>query len=287
MNPIKNVYLDTISINKIFDLVPQKIGLKRLKNYNYAISSCQIDELSLIESTEARSQKIKFLFDLSDKMKLKDHIEIMALETLYELGIVDSIDYIDPKYIEYNYLIKQIVKKRISYKYQKQFTDWMNFAKNLYKSEENIIRQTFRPFFNLAQSYGFKKDFKTLFSEMLRDGQVNEFLYENLEYEKEFLGFDFSKIKKEIYSLDVTKLKCSYVGIQAKLAFSYLASFDKGKVSKVKPSDQIDVRHLFYLNYTDLFVTDDEKMKKTRDDNMIDGLTADIVDTEEFIKCYF
>lgn len=287
MNQIRNVYLDTISINKIFDLIPQKIGLKRLKNYNYAISSCQIDELSLIESTEARSQKIKFIFDLSDKMKLKDHIEIMASETLYKLGIIESIDYIDQKYKEYNYIIKQIIKKRISYEYQKQFTNWVNFAKNLYKSEENIIRQTFKPFFDIAQSYGFKKDFKILFSEMLKDGQVNEFLYKNLEYEKEFLGFDFNEIKKEIYSMDITKLKCSYIGIQAKLAFSYLASFEKGKVSKIKPSDQIDVRHLFYLNYVDVFVTDDEKMKKIRDDNMIDGLTSDIVDTEKFIKCYF
>jgi len=287
MASIKNVYLDTISINKIFDLVPQKIGLKRLKNYNYVISSCQIDELSMIESNEARSQKIKLLFDLSDKMKLKDHIEIMASETLYELGVINSIDYIDPKFKEYNFIIKQIIKKRISNEYQKRFTEWMNFAKNLYKSEENMIRKIFKPFFDLAQSYGFKKDFRTLFGEMLRDGQVNEFVYNHLEYEKEFLGFDFSKIKEEIYSIDISKLKCTYVGIQAKLAFSYLASFDKGKLSKVKPSDQIDVRHLFYLNYVDLFVTDDKKMKRIRDDNMLDGLISDIVDTEEFINYHF
>ena len=44
MTPVKTVYLDTISINNIFDLVPQKIGLKRLKNYNYVLSSCQVDE---------------------------------------------------------------------------------------------------------------------------------------------------------------------------------------------------------------------------------------------------
>ena len=287
MDPIKSVYLDTISINNIFDLVPQKIGLKRLKSYNYVLSSCQIDELSLIESTEARSQKIKLLFDLSDKMKLKDHIEIMASETLYALGITKLIDYIDPRFEEYNHIIKQIIKKRISQDYQDQFVGWMNYAKKLYKSEETMIRKTFKPFFDLAQSYGFKKDFRTVFGEMLKDGQISEFLFNHLEYEKEILGYDFSTIKNEIYSMDVTKLRCTYVGIQAKLAFSYLASFKRGKIGKVKPSDQIDVRHLYYLNYTDLFVTDDEKMKKIRDDNMLDGLITDIIDTVEFISNYF
>jgi len=48
-----------------------------------------------------------------------------------------------------------------------------------------------------------------------------------------------------------------------------------------------EVRHLFYLNYADLFVTDDKKMKKIRDDNMLDGLISNIVDSEEFINCYF
>jgi len=287
MTSISNVYLDTSSINKIFDLVPQKIGLRNLKKYNYAISSCQIDELSLIESTEARSQKIKLLFDLSDKMKLKDHIEIMTAETLYAIGITESVDYIDPEYERYNFIIKQIIEKRISDDYQKQFTERMNFAKNIYKSEEEEIRKTFKPLFDFAQNFGYKKDFRTIFSEMLRDGQINDFIYNHLEFEKEFLGFDFSSIKKEIYSLDVAKLKCSYVGIQAKVAFSYLASFNKGKFSEVKPSDQIDVRHLFYLNHVDLFVTDDKKMKKIRDDKMLDGLISTIVDTKEFINFYF
>ena len=227
------------------------------------------------------------LFDLSDKMKLKDHIEIMASETLYALGIIESIDYIDPKFIEYNHIVKQVIKMRISDDHQKQLTEWMNYAKNLYKSEESMIRKTFRPFFDLAQSIGFKKDFRTIFSEMLNDGQINEFLYNHLEYEKENLRYDFSSIKDKIYSMDVTQLRCTYVGIEAKLAFSYLASFEQGKIGKVKPSDQIDVRHLYYLNYTDLFVTDDEKMKKIRDDNMLDGLISDIIDTEEFINNYF
>jgi len=77
------IYLDTICINKLFEELDKRIGLKSLKKFEYALSSCQIDELCSIKSVELKSQIVDFLYKISNKKKLKDNIEIMASETLY------------------------------------------------------------------------------------------------------------------------------------------------------------------------------------------------------------
>ncbi|MHB8277395.1 MAG: hypothetical protein ACYDIA_07055 [Candidatus Humimicrobiaceae bacterium] len=280
------VYLDTSSINRISEELNKRIGLKSLKNHTYALSSCQIDEIGLNRSAEFKSQLADLVFNISDKKKLKDHIEIMASEVLFILGKIKNLSYIDPRFEFYNQIIKQIIKKRITDEMQKYLEDQMISAKKLYREEENLMRQTFKPFFGLAASLGYKKDFKTIFTEMINEGLINDFLYKTLEFEKDNLGYDFSIIKDEIYNLDLKKLNCSYIGIQGKIAYSYLSCFEQGKISKLKDSDQIDVRHLFYLNYADIFVTDDEKMLEVSN-NMIEGVTSKVVTTENFLKCYF
>lgn len=280
------VYLDTISINRLFEELNKKIGLKSLKKYNYALSSCQIDELCGIKSVERRSQIVEFLYKISDKKKLKDNIEIMASETLHELGKERYLSYIDPLYGSYNDMIKEVIKKRFPSSLQNLIDYQIKLAKRMYREEENIIRQTFKSFFSFAEKLGYKKRFEKIFCEMLKDGQINDFLYKNLVFEEEFLGYSFSSIKEDIYNLDVQKLKCTFVGIQAKVAYSYLASFEKGKISKLKDSDQSDVRHLFYLNYADIFVTDDEKMQKITKDIM-QGITSKVENTDSFIENYF
>lgn len=280
------IYLDTISINKLFEELDRKVGLKSLKKYEYALSSCQIDELCGINSVELKSQIVDFLYKISNKKKLKDHIEIMASETLYELGEEKRLSYIDPAYIPYNNMIKEVIKKRIPTALQEQIDEHIRFAKRLYREEENIIRRNFKPFFSLAEGLGLKKGFGKIFSEMLKDGQINDFLFNNLVFEEDSLGYNFSSMKEAIYSIDVHKLKCTLVGIQAKVAYSYLASFEKGKISKLKDSDQVDVRHLFYLNYADIFITDDEKMLKITN-GMMNGITSRIETTDSFLRNYF
>lgn len=280
------IYLDTISINRLFEELDRKVGLKSLKKYEYLLSSCQIDELCGINSVEAKSQIVEFLFKLSDKQKLKDHIEIMASETLYELGAEKELSYIDPAYTTYNNMIKEVIKKRIPTALQDQIDEHIRFAKRLYREEEKIIRKKFKPFLSLAEGLGLKKGFGEIFSEMVKDGQINDFLFNNLVFEEDSLGHNFSSMKEAIYSIDVSKLKCTFVGIQAKIAYSYLASFKKGQISKLKDSDQVDVRHLFYLNYADVFVTDDEKMLKITND-MMKGITSSVETTDSFLTNYF
>lgn len=280
------VYLDTISINKLFEELDRRIGLKSLKKYEYALSSCQIDELCSITSVELKSQIVDLLYRISNKKKLKDHIEIMASETLYELGIKKEISYIDPTYTQYNGMIREIIKKRIPTALQEQIDEFTRFAKKLYREEENIIRMNFKPFLSLAKKLGLEKSFKKIFSEMMEDGQVNDFLYNHLVFEEDYLGYSFSSIKQEIGNIDISRLNCTYIGIQARVAYSYLSSFEEGKISKLRDSDQVDVRHLFYLNYADVFVTDDEKMLKITD-NMIDGITSKVETTEDFLRKYF
>jgi len=280
------VYLDTSSINRISEELNKRVSLKSLKNHTYALSSCQIDEIGLNRSAEFKSQLADLVFNISDKKKLKDHIEIMASEALFILGKIKNLSYIDPRFEFYNQIIKQIIKKRITDEMQKYLEYQMISAKKLYREEENLMRQIFKPFFGLAAFLGYKKDFKVIFSEMVKEGYVNDFLYKTLEFEKDNLGYDFSIIKDEIYNLDLKKLNCSYTGIQGKIAYSYLSCFEQGKISKLKDSDQIDVRHLFYLNYAEIFVTDDEKMLEVSN-NMIGGITSKVVTTENFLKCYF
>lgn len=280
------VYLDTSSINRIFEELNKRISLKSLKNHTYALSSCQIDEIGLNRSAEFKSQLADLIFNISDKKKLKDHIEIMALEVLFILGKIKNLSYIDPRFEFYNQVIKQIIKKRITDEMQKYLEYQMISAKKLYREEENLMRQIFKPFFGLAASLGYKKSFKIIFNEMLEEGLINDFLYKTLELEKDNLNYDFNNIKNEIYKLDLKKLKCTYVGIQSKIAYSYLSCFEKGKISKLKDSDQIDVRHLFYLNYAEVFVTGDEKMLEVSK-NMVEGINAQVVTTENFFKDYF
>ena len=250
------------------------------------MTSCQIDEIGLNRSAEFKSQLADLIFNISDKKKLLDHIEIMASEVLFILGKIKSLSYIDPRFEFYNQIIKQIIKKRITDEMQKYLEGQMISAKKLYREEENLIRQIFKPFFGLASYLGCKKDFKSIFTEMINEGLINDFLYKTLEFEKDNLGFDFSIIKDEIYNLDLKKLNCSYIGIQGKIAYSYLSCFEQGNISKLKDSDQIDIRHLFYLNYAEIFVTDDKKMLEVSK-NMIEGITSVVVSTENFLKYYF
>jgi len=154
------VYLDTSSINRISEELNKRIGLKSLKNHTYALSSCQIDEIGLNRSAEFKSQLADLVFNISDKKKLKDHIEIMASEVLFMLGKIKNLSYIDPRFEFYNQIIKQIIKKRITDEMQKYLEDQMISAKKLYREEENLMRQTFNPFFGLAASLGYKKDLK-------------------------------------------------------------------------------------------------------------------------------
>jgi len=202
------------------------------------------------------------------------------------LGIESELSYIDPTYIQYNDMIKEVIKKRIPTALQDQIDEHMRLAKKLYREEESIIRRNFKFFFSLTEKFGLKKSFEKIFSEMMKDGQINEFLFNHLVFEEDYLGFSFSSVKEEISNIDINKLNCTYVGIQGKIAYSYLASFEKGKLSKLRISDQVDVRHLFYLNYADVFVTDDEKILKITN-NMIDGITSKVETTESFLKKYF
>jgi len=280
------VYLDTVSINRIYELLNKKISLRKLKKYTYAISSCQIDELCLIESSGLRSQLVDFLFNISDKKKLKDHIELMASETLYLLGVNKDLDYFDPKFREYNDLLKLIIKQRVPDIVYQNFHNQMKHAKGIYKFEEKQTRTIFKPFFDLCSSIETKKEFRVLYREMENEGLVSKFLFETLNFEKDYLRFNFNNVKERILQLDLTKLNCTYVGLQAKIAYSYLSCFERGKLSQLKDSDQVDVRHLFYLNYADIFVTDDEKMHKVTE-NMIVGIKVNVESTESFINNYF
>lgn len=57
---MKTIYLDTVSINKLYGQLNRKIKLSSLQKYNFAISSCQTDELGCIESPMLRSQLVEF-----------------------------------------------------------------------------------------------------------------------------------------------------------------------------------------------------------------------------------
>lgn len=283
---MKIVYLDTISINKIFETLYKRVSSSDLKKYIFAISSCQIDELCCIKSTELRSQLVEFLFNISDKTKLKDHIEIMASEALYHLGIEKELDYFDPKHKEYNQLLKLQIKKRIPDIFQENFYKGMEYTKKLNRFDENQMRTTFKPYFDVFSDLGLKKDFKIINQEMKNEGLINKFLFETLDFEKDYLGYEFNKIKEKILQINLSKLNCTYVGLQAKIAYSYLSCFERGKLSQLKESDQVDIRHLFYLNYADIFVTDDSKMHEITKKNIV-GIKSVVVDTEGFINSYF
>lgn len=283
---MKIVYLDTISINKLYEELYKRVKSSSLKKYIFAISSCQIDELCCIKSAELRSQLVEFLFNISDKTKLKDHIEIMNNETLNHLGIEEGLDYYDPKYKQYNQLLKLHIKKRIPEIFQDNFYNEMEYAKKLNKFEENKLRTAFKPYFDVFSGLGFKKEFKVIYQEMENEGLINKFLFETLDFEKDYLRFEFNNIKEKILQINLSELNCTYVGLQAKIAYSYLSCFERGKLSQLKDSDQVDIRHLFYLNYADIFVTDDTKMLEITK-NMIVGIKSVVADTEEFINNYF
>lgn len=283
---MKIVYLDTISINKLYEELYKKLSSSDLKRYIFALSSCQVDELCSIRSAELRSQLIQFLFNISDKKKLKDHIEIMASETLAHLGIEKEITYFDPKFQEYNQLLKLHIKKRVPDLFQANYYKGIEYAKKLFRFEENQLRLTFKPFFDLCSDIGLKKEFKVIYQEMEKEGLVNNFLFESLNFEKEQLCFDFKKIKEDILKMDLSKLNCTFVGLQFKIAYTYLSCFEKGKISQLKDSDQIDVRHIFYLNYANIFVTDDTKIEEAAK-NMVVGIKSEVITTDEFINNYF
>jgi len=280
---MKTVYLDTISINKLYDQLNRKFKYSRLQKYNFAISSCQTDELGCIESPMRRSQLTEFIFKISDKRELKDHIEIMSSETLFEIGARDTIEYIDPDYLNYDGMVKGIIKNRLPDDFYKDAINSMGNAKKTYKDGRKEMR-SLQPIFNSLEEIGLKKSFEEIFIEMIEEGLINNFLFETLQYESEYLGFNFDNYKEDILNMDLSKLKCSYVGLQGKFAYDYLSSFEKGKISKLKASDQVDVRHLYYLNYADVFVTDDEKIQTIY--NMIFGITSKIESTDSFINNY-
>jgi hypothetical protein len=100
----------------------------------------------------------------------------------------------------------------------------------------------------LCSDIRLKKEFKVIYQEMENEGLINKFLFERLNFEKDYLGFDFNDIKEKILQINLSKLNCTYVGLQSKIAYSYLSCFEKGKLSQLKDSDQVDIRHLFYLN---------------------------------------
>ena len=99
------------------------------------------------------------------------------------------------------------------------------------------------------------------------------------------MGFEFNDIKEKILQIDITNLSCTYVGLQSKIAYSYLSCFEKSKLGRLRDSDQVDIRHLFYLNYTDIFVTDDAKMHELSK-NMLVGIKSIVENTEGFINKY-
>ena len=176
---MKTIYLDTISINKLYDQLNRNIKLSSLQKYDYVISSCQTDELGCIQSPLLRSQIVEFLFEISNKEKLKDHIEIMSTETLFEIGAIKNIDYIDPNYLSYNKMIKEIIKNRLPDVFYESTINYMKYAKKLYKNGRKEMR-SLQPILSLMEDSGLKKSFKDLFLEMVEEGLINNFLFETL-----------------------------------------------------------------------------------------------------------
>ncbi len=230
-------------------------------------------------STDHRARELaSFAWNLSNKKKLLDHVEFTFNEIVsYQRDnlIFDIYDE-DPPFHESWRIMR---KGGISSELKRNLKKLTHFSKDEYRDQLRSDRDIFKPIFESAKSFGFEKTWPELLREMEHEGYIGALIKNLLEQE----GY-ISKIPEpnSIGKIPYRELPCTAAWIQYYLSLFYLASFEKGNLSKPDLGDQVDFRHACYAGLADIFVTGDQRMFKVLTD-MVETKRTSLFKPKEYI----
>lgn len=280
------VYLDTSAYNFILlNYSIDELSHIICDKYEVCFSSCNLDEFGLCEP-DISSRLATFAWQVSNKKKLLDHIDLIIHEMLFYLGKVKHLDYFDENDAGFFMAWEAMRDKTVP-------ADFIEFTKEMakeikqgFKERARDMRKFFNPYLqdiDFDRTELVKLYWSKILSDMEKEGWIQNFFINNLyEYIPEFsevISLD------ELLTIDYRKLTGTAPGIQYYFALQYVQCFQSGLLSKPDMGDQADVRHTFYAGIMDYFVSNDKRMIEIFNDYIF-AECAIVIDPNDFINDY-
>jgi hypothetical protein len=268
------VYLDTSGWSAAHD-VRGGVPLRDIGR-EFLFSSCNLDEMALAEFSRARALA-QFAWLSSNKLKLKDHLELAAAEIRSLHGELDDSDLFEND-VGFMRAWEQIRSSGVPAPIQDAVRRTLTRIKKQFREHLRDTRDLFRPLFDGLESRGFQRSWPELLNEMVSDGSIMR-MVEGLLAAEGLLRAVPSAI--DLRRVSLTRLPATASWTECYIALSYLATQNEGRVSRPDFGDQVDFRHACYAGVADVFVTGDVRFKEILDRYVVHK-RAEIVTPDEF-----
>lgn len=272
------VYLDTSAYNRLWDMLATRAAVRKsLRRHDIWFSSCNLDEFALAERSRGQ-QLAQFAWEISNRRKLMDHIELMMAEVLEHLGKGPTVVPFDNSpgfFLAWDALRKGTFPVNLLPPLQQRIES----AKRWFQQNAKDLRQAFHPIAQEAKKCGLHLMWHQTLQEMEQENRPAEFLINHLLI---YESFARKITEEELKEVDYRKLRATSLGIQYYFALHYRHAYTEGPSSRPDRGDQVDVRHVFYAALVDYYVTADDGMADTLT-NMVTADHGKVISPEEFL----
>lgn len=270
------VYFDTSAWNAVCDSIVGSAN--RLHGPTYLFSSCNLDEFAPCEPH--RSKRLaSFAWRLSNRHKLKDHLELSAEEVAAFRNVRDA-ELFDTDHGFH--MAWSAMRSDGARGMRFELDQYLRPMKNEYRSHLKLQRELFGPVFQAADELGLAYSWSHILGELETGPEIKGLLRDALSTP----GLPARRSNTAaIDGIDYRLLPATACWIQYYIALGYLAAHKTGRYSKPDLGDQVDFRHACYAGISDVFVTNDKRMRMILT-SMVPSCRAEVVSVDSFLASF-